>query len=336
MVEGPGWMMKTKVVFFGTPEFSVPTLKAIHTHHELLGIVTQPDRPKGRGQQLQFSAVKQTAVSWNIPIFQPEKASDPAFIETIKNLGADFFVVVAYGQILRKALLQIPKIDCINIHASLLPRWRGAAPIQYALWKGDTKTGVTTMRMLEGLDSGPMYEKSEIEILPQENTQTLSEKLSKIGAELILSTLDKIQKENLSPTDQDAALVTLSPKIQKEAQWLLPLEKTAQELDCQIRAFFPWPGASLILENSTGAPERVKIVYARILQDSPPPSKIPAGFLCDWEGKVLLPTKNGVLEILKLQPEGKPALETAAWFNGLKGRGMSFPIRVGSPHVSGS
>lgn len=336
MAKGPRLEMKSKIVFFGTPDFSVPTLKAIHEHHHLLAIVTQPDRPKGRGQQLQFSPVKQTAHSWNIPIFQPEKASDPLFIEAIQNLGADFFVVIAYGQILKKSLLQVPKIDCINIHASLLPRWRGAAPIQYSLWKGDTKTGVTTMRMLEGLDSGPMYEKMEVEILSEDNSQTLSEKLSKLGANLILSTLQKIRNENLSPLNQDSALVTLSPKIQKEAQWLLPLEQTAEELDCQIRAFFPWPGASIILENPSGISERIKIVRGRIFPDSPPPSKVPLGFLCDWEGKVLLPTKSGILEILKLQPEGKPAMETAAWFNGLKGRGMSFPIRVGSPHVSGT
>ena len=184
-----------RIVFMGTPDFSVPALNAlVDAGHEVAAVVTQPDRPKGRGKDVQMTPVKLQALEYGIPVYQPEKVKDPAFVEILKELHPEAIVVIAFGQILSKAILDIPPYGCVNIHASLLPKYRGAAPIQWAVIDGEKETGVTTMMMDVGLDTGDMLEKTVIPLDPKETGGSLFEKLSQAGGKLILSTLDKLEK----------------------------------------------------------------------------------------------------------------------------------------------
>ena len=184
-----------RIVFMGTPDFSVPALNAlVDAGHEVAAVVTQPDRPKGRGKDVQMTPVKLQALEYGIPVYQPEKVKDPAFVEILKELHPEAIVVIAFGQILSKAILDIPPYGCVNIHASLLPKYRGAAPIQWAVIDGEKETGVTTMMMDVGLDTGDMLEKTMIPLDPKETGGSLFEKLSQAGGKLILSTLDKLEK----------------------------------------------------------------------------------------------------------------------------------------------
>ena len=192
-----------RIVFMGTPDFSVPALNAlVDAGHEVAAVVTQPDRPKGRGKDVQMTPVKLQALEYGIPVYQPEKVKDPAFVEILKELHPEAIVVIAFGQILSKAILDIPPYGCVNIHASLLPKYRGAAPIQWAVIDGEKETGVTTMMMDVGLDTGDMLEKTVIPLDPKETGGSLFEKLSQAGGKLILSTLDKLEKGTAVRTPQ--------------------------------------------------------------------------------------------------------------------------------------
>ena len=192
-----------RIVFMGTPDFSVPALNAlVDAGHEVAAVVTQPDRPKGRGKDVQMTPVKLQALEYGIPVYQPEKVKDPAFVEILKELHPEAIVVIAFGQILSKAILDIPPYGCVNIHASLLPKYRGAAPIQWAVIDGEKETGVTTMMMDVGLDTGDMLEKTMIPLDPKETGGSLFEKLSQAGGKLILSTLDKLEKGTAVRTPQ--------------------------------------------------------------------------------------------------------------------------------------
>ena len=192
-----------RIVFMGTPDFSVPALKTlVDAGHEVAAVVTQPDRPKGRGKDVQMTPVKLQALEYGIPVYQPEKVKDPAFVEILKELHPEAIVVIAFGQILSKAILDIPPYGCVNIHASLLPKYRGAAPIQWAVIDGEKETGVTTLMMDVGLDTGDMLEKTVIPLDPKETGGSLFEKLSQAGGKLILSTLDKLEKGTAVRTPQ--------------------------------------------------------------------------------------------------------------------------------------
>jgi len=234
-------MPKKRIIFAGTPEFAVPTLQALlQSGHPVCAVYTQPDRPAGRGLKLQASPIKLLAQESNIPVFQPTTLKTPAVQAELQALGADLMVVAAYGLLLPKAVLDIPRYGCVNVHASLLPRWRGAAPIQRAILAGDTVTGVTLMQMDVGLDTGAMLKTVQCDILPEDTGQTLHDKLANLGGQLLAEHIDDI--ENLSKIPQDDAQATYAKKLEKtesQLDWQLP----AIMLMRQVHAFNPWPVA---------------------------------------------------------------------------------------------
>lgn len=236
-------MTITRVVFMGTPEFAVPVLQALidAPDFQVVGVVTQPDRPAGRGNKLRPSPVKELAVAHQIEVFQPEKLRGEAVMEHLTAWQPDVHVVAAYGQILRQAVLDLPRYGSINVHASLLPRWRGAAPIQAAILGGDTETGITIMQMDAGLDTGPMLSKAAVPILPMDTGQTLHDKLAVVGGPLLVETVRGFIAGNIQPQPQNEPLSTYAPRIQKE-DGQLDWSQSAIEIDRRVRAFDPWPG----------------------------------------------------------------------------------------------
>lgn len=310
-----------KLVFMGTPDFSVPALKACISAHEVLAVYTQPDRPVGRGLKTIETPVKKVALENNIPVHQPEKLSHPGEYEKLQALKPDAIIVVAYGQILKKNILELPRLGCINIHSSLLPRWRGAAPIHHAILAGDTKTGITTMKMAEGLDTGDIYEQESVTISEHETVSQLHDRLSQIGGKLILTTLTGLNNGTLKGRPQQEDLVTIAHKLTKEMEFL-DVRQPAIVLDRQVRALNPWPGTSLSLKMGAQN-ERVKIKEAQVSTQS-----VPQGVV-DWiSGSLLLGTSKGSLKILKIQPEGKKEMDGASFINGLKGRGVIPPFQL--------
>jgi methionyl-tRNA formyltransferase len=239
----------------------------------------------------------------------------------VRTLRADIAVVVAYGQLLKKDFLDLPKLGCVNIHASLLPRWRGASPIQMCLWAGDTQTGVTTMRMVQKLDAGDILLKKAIPITAQDTALSLHDQLAQIGAELILQTLSGLERGSLHNTAQNESEVTYAPKILKSMEWL-STARTAEQLDRQIRALTPWPGTAVRLASG----ERLRILQAR-----PSAESVQEGQILERENRVFLGCKGGALECLRLQWDGKKPLDGAAFLNGLNGRGSTLPLQVEFP-----
>lgn len=230
-----------KVIFFGTPQFAVPTLEQLlnHSDFEVLAVVTQPDKVRGRGKKITPSPVKSVAVSHDLPVWQPQRIKkDEATLNQLKEIGADVFVVIAYGQILSQEILDIPKIACINVHGSILPEYRGAAPIQWSLHNGEQETGITTMLMDAGMDTGAMLLKATTPIGLLDNSQDLAERLALMGADLLVETLIKLQKEEIQPTPQDNSQATYAPLIKKE-DYSLDWSKSAIELHNKIRGFYP-------------------------------------------------------------------------------------------------
>lgn len=233
-----------RIVFMGTPEFAVPTLEALlERGEEVAAVVTQPDRPKGRGKRLAPPPVKTLAEARGLRVLQPERVRRPPFPEELRALAPDLVVVVAFGQILPKSILDIPPLGCINVHASLLPRWRGAAPINWSIAAGDAMTGVTTMMMDEGMDTGDMLLRAEVPIGLETTAETLAPKLAALGARLLGDTLDALSAGTLRRTPQDAALATLAPLLKKE-DGFLDFARPALEVVRRIHAMTPWPGAA--------------------------------------------------------------------------------------------
>jgi len=232
-----------RIVFFGTPAFAIPVLKnLLQGPDEVVAVVTQPDREKGRGRKVILSPVKELALQHGLTLFQPEKVREEAFQEKIKSLHPDLFVVVAYGQILPKSLLKIPKHGAVNIHASLLPKYRGAAPIPWAILKGERLTGVTTMMMDEGMDTGDILLQTEIPIGDEETSETLQDRLALLGAQLLLEIVRGMKAGNIHPIQQDHSKATYAPPLKKE-DGQIDWGKEAKEIDRQVRALNPWPGA---------------------------------------------------------------------------------------------
>jgi methionyl-tRNA formyltransferase len=232
-----------RIVFMGTPEFALPSLTAlIESKQTPVAVVTQQDRPKGRGHQPFPPPVKQAAESSGIPVLQPQKMKDPAFLAGLGKLRPDLIVVVAFGRILPPEILGLPRLGCLNVHASLLPKYRGAAPIAWSIIRGERKTGVTTMKMDEGLDTGAVYLKAETEILPEDTAGTLGARLSVMGGELLLRTIDGLRNGLLTPEPQDDSRATQAPILKKEdgeVDWTLPAVRIAD----LVRGLDPWPGA---------------------------------------------------------------------------------------------
>ncbi|HMK75427.1 MAG TPA: methionyl-tRNA formyltransferase [Thermodesulfobacteriota bacterium] len=235
----PPW----RIVFFGTPSFAIPTLEGLlRGLDKVVGVVTQPDREKGRGREVVFSPIKELALQHGLNPLQPEKAKEEAFQRALKGLQPDLCVVVAYGQILPESVLKIPKYGAVNVHASLLPKYRGAAPIAWAILKGEKVTGVTTMVMDEGMDTGDILLQAEVPISAEDTCQTLHDRLADLGAGLLLETLAKMKGGNIRPVPQDHSMATYAPPLKKE-DGHIDWKKEAEEIDRQVRAFNPWPGA---------------------------------------------------------------------------------------------
>jgi methionyl-tRNA formyltransferase len=230
------------IIFMGTPDFAVPTLEALIKNHHVIGVVTQPDRPAGRNRQMQQSPIKQIALAAGIPVIQPEKLRKPEAIDELRQLGTpDVFIVAAFGQILPQVVLNIPPYGSVNVHASLLPRWRGAAPIQAAIRAGDSETGITIMQMDAGLDTGPMLSQRAIPIDPDETGQSLHDKLAVLGAGLLTETLPRFLDGEIKPQPQNDAQSTLAPRIAKD-EGRIDWNTDAASIERAVRAFTPWPG----------------------------------------------------------------------------------------------
>ncbi len=258
------------VVFMGTPDFAVPALQRLIAHHHVIGVVTQPDRPAGRNRQVQMSPVKQLAIDHNIPVFQPEKIRRPEAVETLRQWEPDVYIVAAFGQILPQAVLDIPPHGSVNIHASLLPRWRGAAPIQAVIRAGDSETGITIMRMDAGLDTGPILTQRAIPIAPDETGQSLHDKLSELGGDLLIDTLPGYLGGSIQPQAQDNALTTLAPRIDKE-EGHIDWRQTASQIERTVRAFTPWPGTYTLWKDQS-----VKILSGRVIAGRAEPGQVVA------------------------------------------------------------
>lgn len=285
-----------KIIFAGTPEFAVPPLKAlIASDHQVVAVYTQPDRPQGRGRKIIPTPVKAVAESAGIPVFQPESFKDPEAIEQLRSLRPDLMVVVAYGLILPKAVIDIPLKGCINIHASLLPRWRGAAPIQRSILEGDELTGVTIMYIEPKLDAGPMILKAETAIMANEVAGDLHDRLALIGADTLMRALPAIEEGTQTPVTQDEAFVTYAAKISKD-EARLDFKEPAIALARKIRAFNPWPVAETRYRD-----EPLRIWQADVVEDNA--IEVP-GTLCMKDGNLMIATKQGYLRILELQLPG--------------------------------
>lgn len=290
-----------KIIFAGTPDFALLPLQAlVNSEHTICAVYTQPDRPAGRGQKLTASPVKKWALEHNLPIYQPVSLKDPNSQKELQNINADILVNVAYGLLLPQAVLSIPKFGCINIHPSLLPRWRGASPIQRAIMAGDKSTGVTIMQMDVGLDTGAIYKQLTLPITDDDTTATLMQKTSDRGAKLLLEVLDEIANGTAKTTKQDDTQSTYAHKITKE-EGKIDWRKSAKEIEPMIRAFNPWPIAYTTIKGTYLRIWQAKLSDANSQND--PPGTI---VQTDKNG-IHITTGDGVLCLLKVQlPGGKP------------------------------
>lgn len=301
-----------KIVFMGTPDFAVGSLKALYeAGHEILLCVTQPDKQQGRGKKIKFSAVKEYAVSVGIPVFTPDKIKKPENVEELKKYPADVFVVAAFGQILSKEILDMPKYGCINVHASLLPKYRGAAPIQWSILKGEKETGVTIMQMNEGLDTGDMLSKTVVPITAEDTGDSLHDKLMEAGAALLLETLKRIEAGEISPEKQPDECPFYAKMLDK-GMGLLDFSLSAAENDLYIRALNSWPSAFTKFQGKT-----LKIWSAGVV------FKAPCGLALGEVFEVkkdsfLIACAEGALEIFEVQLEGKKRMKAGDFLRGNK------------------
>jgi len=296
-----------KIVFAGTPEFSVPPLKALlDSPHQVAAVYTQPDRPAGRGRKLTPSPVKETAAAAGIPVHQPANFKAEADRQELEQLGADLMVVVAYGLLLPVRVLEAPRLGCVNIHASILPRWRGAAPIQRALLAGDAETGITIMQMEKGLDTGPMYLVRRLAIEAADTGGSLHDKLSVLGAEALMDALAGIADGTLRPEPQDDALATYARKLDK-AEAAVDWTRPAREIARQVRAFNPWPVAHTRYEDAS-----LRLWAAEAIPGSGGP---PGTVMGAARQGIDVATGEGLLRVTRLQMPGKRAMSAADFIN---------------------
>lgn len=305
-----------RIIFMGTPDFSVGTLEAlIKAGHEIVLVVTQPDKPKGRGKTLQMTPVKEAALAHGLEVYQPRRVREPECVDYLKSFAPDMIVVVAFGQILPKELLKLPRYCCVNVHASLLPKYRGAAPIQWAVINGETVSGVTTMRMDDGVDTGDMILKKEVALAPDETGGSLFERLCGAGASLCVETLKQIEAGTAVYTPQDPAKATNTTMIKKQ-MGEIDFTKTSPEIERLIRGLNPWPSAYTAWEDKT-----LKIWKASVIEDSVMKRE---GILQREAGTVVLVSKDklyvqtgkGLLSLEEVQLEGKKRMDIASFLRG--------------------
>ncbi|AHM56768.1 methionyl-tRNA formyltransferase Fmt [Peptoclostridium acidaminophilum DSM 3953] len=297
-------------VFMGTPEFAVPCLEAMLAQgHQVKAVVTQPDRPKGRGKQLAMSPVKEAALKSGIEVFQPENVKSPEFVEKLREMAPDVIVVVAFGQILSKDILDIPKYGCINVHASLLPKYRGAAPINWVIINGENETGITTMLMDEGLDTGDMLIKESLQIGENETASELHDRLSKLGAAVLGNTLAKLEEGSLTREKQSDAESSYAP-IMKKTLGEIAWSKSAREIFNLVRGTFPWPGAFTTLDGMV-----MKVLRCRFESESQ--EEASAGEILDVSKTgIRVKAAAGVLVIEEIQMPGKKKMSVEEYLRG--------------------
>lgn len=300
---------QARTVFMGTPEFAVPSLEALAARYPVIGVVTQPDRPAGRGRQVAEPPVKRRALAAGLAVLQPNRLRDAGVFEQLAAWAPDLIVVAAYGQILPPAWLALPRFGCVNVHASLLPRWRGAAPVAAALLAGDAQTGVTLMQMEAGLDTGPILAQKPMAIRPDDTTATLTERLGRAGADLLLACLPKLLTGELPGQPQDQAQATYAPQLRKEAG-RLDFGRPAVELERQIRAYSPWPGAF-----ATWHDGRLKVVKARVLETS---QAEPAGRVFAAVEGPAVACGDGALLLETVQPAGRKPMAGLEYLRGAR------------------
>jgi len=292
----------------GSPEFALPTLRALAANFTLAGVVTQPDRPAGRGRALTPPPVKELAEAMGIPVIQPRRLSESEAMAQLRAWSPNLIVVAAFGQILKPEALELPEHGCVNVHASMLPRWRGAAPVHAAILHGDEQTGVTIMRMDPGLDTGPIISQRAIPIQPQDTTGTLSKRLGELGADTLIDTLPAYLQGDLQPRAQDGELATYAPMLEK-SDGLLDFNEPAAALARRVRAFNPWPGAFTFHDG-----QRLKILFAHAVEAASPGPE--ATIVHD--GRPALGTAAGLLVLDEVQPAGKKAMPGKAFLLGAK------------------
>lgn len=300
-----------KIIFAGTPDFAAQHLQELlASHHHVVAVLTQPDRPAGRGNKMSESPVKQLAIQHHLPVYQPASLRPVDNHHIVSDIDADIMVVVAYGLILPQAILDIPRLGCINVHGSLLPRWRGAAPIQRACWAGDAETGVTIMQMDKGMDTGDMLYKASCPILATDTSASLYDKLATIGPKALLKVLEDASNNALQPEKQDDSLATHAAKLTKEEaklDWSLP----AAQLERCIRAFNPWPISYFTIEE-----QPIKVWQATVIEQAI--SDAPGTILAADKSGIQIATVKGILNITQLQPAGKKIMSAHDLLNARK------------------
>lgn len=314
-----------RVAFFGTPAFAVPTLDALAASaHDVAGVITQPDRARGRGQKVTLAPVKARALALGVPVLQPERLKDDGFLRAFDDLGADIGVVAAYGRIIPQVLLDRPRLGLINVHASLLPRWRGAAPVHRAILAGDARTGVTIMRVVFALDAGPMLAKTTIDIDTNETSAELEARLATAGARLLVDVADRLEHEVIAGDLQDESLVTYAARIERadgDVVWARP----ARTIHDQIRGLHPWPHAAVMWGD-----RRLLLIESRIEHERET-GATPGDVLEAGPAGLVVAAAPGAVRILRLQPEGRAAMPVRDFLNGhplVAGARLTTPVRT--------
>jgi methionyl-tRNA formyltransferase len=307
-------MTNPRIVFMGSPEFALPALRQLAASYPLAGVVTQPDRPAGRGREPKSPPVKLLAEQLGLPVIQPERLKAPEAMEQLEAWQPDMIVVAAFGQILRPDVLDLPRLGCINIHGSLLPRWRGAAPVQAAILNGDLATGVTIMRMDAGVDTGPMLRQASVPILPDDTAGSLGKRMAELGADLLLETLPAYVEGRCIPQVQDDSQATYAPMIKKEAG-ALDFSQTAGALERGVRAFNPWPGAYMPWQG-----QNLKIHKARAIPDirTGQSSHPQPGRKLVRDGLPAVEAADGLLLLETVQPAGKKPMPGQDFLHGAR------------------
>jgi methionyl-tRNA formyltransferase len=303
-------VVTVRVVFFGTPDFAVPSLRALlSSPHQVVGVVTQPDRPSGRGRRVRFSPVKELAVETGVPLLQPERLKTPEFLGALDEMSPDIGVVAAYGKILPEAVLQVARLGMINVHASILPKYRGAAPVHRAVMAGERETGVSIMRVVRELDAGPVFAVTRRRIAEDETSADVERALATLGAVLLTRVIDDIAAGRSSETPQDDREATYAPKVTRDdgiLDWSLP----AAALRDRVRGLHPWPHAQARIGG-----ERVSILRGEVAANSGP-DRTPGTILAAGGDDLIVATGAGTLRVLQLQPEGKRAMSAREFLAG--------------------